>query len=621
MSVAATAHASPDSPAAPTDRPRVRAAWRWHLLVAAIAVALAVWVTKGLWSQPYDHMLAQNEGDQAFFEWVLSYGWYAVSHGANPFFTTLMNTPDGVNLAANTSVTVFAVLFAPVTLLAGPQVTFVTILTLNLAGSAVAWYLFLLRYLVRRRVAAAVGGLFAGFAPGFVSHANGHLNFTAGWVAPLVIWWVLKLRQPGHWLRNGVVLGALLAVSFSIAAEGLFFTALACTVFVLTWSLSRATRAEARAAAPTVLKALAAAAVVAGALLAYPLYMHFEGPQTFGATGFNQEYYVEDVVAYLGYASRSLAGWAGLSSSFLAPNPTEEASFLGLPLVVLTVVGLIMLWRHAGAGRRATLRALIVVAIVFMVLSWGPHLKILEYQTTIPLPYAALDHLPLFNSALAGRLALVVTGVVAIVLALIADEVLSKPWPSTRMHTGYAAGFAVALVPLLPLPLLTGVRAAEPAFIADGLWKQYVPPGGTLTALPFAANMAPDGQRWQAYTMARGGRQFRIPDGYFLGPGGPNGTGQIGARFRHTDWLFFRAGLYGVVPQIDDYDREEARLDFAYWGVDAVILPDQISGQASILFRAAVQITATNLLGPPKRVGGVLVWRIRPGVDPVTSGG
>jgi hypothetical protein len=413
----------------------------------------------------------------------------------------------------------------------------------------------------------------------------------------------------------------LLAGGFSIAAEGLFFTALASGVFVVTWALSRATRGEARAAAPTVLKALAAAAVVAGALLAYPLYMHFRGPQTFGATGFNQDYYVEDVVAYLGYASRSLASWAGLGSAWLAPNPTEEASFFGLPLVILVVCGLVMLWRHANAGRRATLRALIVVAVVFMVLSWGPHMQILEHETNIPLPYAALVHLPLFNSALAGRLALVVAGVVAIVLALTADRLLTEPWPSTRVHTVYAAGFAVALVPLLPLPLLTTVRAPEPAFIANGLWKQYVQPGGAMSALPFAANMAPDSQRWQAYTLARGGRQFRMPDGYFLGPGGRNGTGQIGASFRHTDWLFFRAAVYGAVPKIDDYDRMAARQDFAYWGIDAVFLPDQISGRNGILFRAAVEMTATTLLGTPQRVGGVLVWRIQPGVDPVTPGG
>jgi hypothetical protein len=621
MSLAAPAAADTEPPVAPAARPCVRAAWRWHLVVAGVAILLALWVTQGLWSQPYDHALAQNEGDQAFFEWVLGYGVYAAGHATDPFFTTLMGSPDGVNLAANTSVTVYAVLFAPITVLAGPQISFVTILTLNLAGSAFAWYLFLLRFLVRRRVAAMIGGLFAGFAPGFISHANGHLNFTSAWVAPLVIWWVLKLREPGHWLRNGLVLGALMAACFSIAAEGLFFTALASAVFVVTWSLSRAVRAEARAAAPTVLKALGVAAVVAGALLAYPLYMHFAGPQSFGGTGFNQRYYVEDLVSYISYSSRSLAGWAGLDSAWLAPNPTEEASFFGLPMVILVVCGLTMLWRQAGPGRRATLRALIAVTVLFMVLSWGPRLQILEFETPIPLPYAALARLPLFNSALAGRLALVVAGCIGIALALTADRLLREPEPPTHKHTAWAAGFVVALLPLIPLPLLTTERSPEPPFIADGIWKQYVSPGGAMSALPFASNTTPDSQRWQAYTLARGGRQFHMPDGYFLGPGGPDGKGRIGAPFRHTDWLFYRAAVYGYVTDLDDFDRAQARRDFAYWNMDAVFLPDRISGRNGILYRSAVEITATALLGTPERVGGVLLWRIRPGVDPVTPGG
>lgn len=610
MSVAARV-ASDDQPAATPARTRVRPAWRWHALVIAVALGLAFWVTQGLWAQPYDHTLAHNSGDQAFFEWVLGYGVHLLGHGGDPFFTTLMNSPLGVNLAANTSITAYALLFAPVTKLAGPQISFVTILTLNLAGSAVAWYFFLLRHLVRRPLAAAVGGLFCGFAPGFVAHANGHLNFTAGWIGPVVLWQVLRLRQPGHWLRNGAVLGVLLAVCFTIAAEALFFTALATAVFVVSWSLARVNRAEVKAAAPTVLRALAVTAVVAGGLLAYPIYMHFAGPQSFARTGFNQRHYVEDVISYLSYSDRSLAGWAGLSSSWLAPNPTEETSFLGLPMVVLAVCSLVVLWRRADAGRQATLRALAVVAAVFVVLSWGPRLHLMGAETPITLPYAALAHLPLFNAALPVRFALVVSCVVGIVLALAVDRPGAEPAP---VRISYVAAFVVALVPLFPLPVLTMSRAPEPAFIADGRWRAYVPAGGGMSALPFATNVTPDAQRWQAYTLARGGSQFRMPDGYFLGPGGRDGGGRLGAPWRRTDWLFFRAAVYGYVTAIDDADRAAARSDFAYWGIDAVFLPDQITGQNGILFRAAVETTATDLLGPPQRDGGVLVWQVQPPV-------
>ena len=613
---------SVEPPAAPSETALKRRPWGVHLLVALLALALGVWVTRGLWSDLDNHALRENVSDQAFFEWLLGYGVYILEHGADPFFAHMLNAPVGVNLAANTSITVYIVLFSPLTMLAGPQVSYATILTLNLAASAFAWYLFLQRYLVKRRAAAAVAGLFTGFAPGFISHANGHLNWTAGWIAPVVIWWVLRLRQPGKWLRNGAVLGVLLAVGFSIAAEGLFFVALASMLFVVAWSLSRATWAEAKAAAPTVLAALAVTAVVAGALLAYPLYMHFDGPQTFTGTGFNQAHYVEDVTGYFGYATQSLAGWAGLDSGDLASNSTEQTSFFGVPLLILLIVAAGALWSSAAPGRRATLRALFIVGAVFTVLSWGPRLQFLEQETNIPLPYALLMRLPLFDSALPARYALVVAGVIGILLALTADRVLTGVSQTAVTRTAWAAGFVLALVPLFPISLPVVERSPEPRFIANGTWKKYVDDNGMISALPFAWTGAADGQRWQAYTMARGGEQFRIPDGYFLGPGGQDGTGRIGAPLHYTDWLLQRVASDDYLPEITDAERARARADFKYWNLQAVFLPGEVTGpKGRMLSRTELAVVMTELLGEPEHVDDVLLWRIRPGVDPVTSGG
>ena len=93
--------------------------------------------------------------------------------------------------------------------------------------------------------------------------------------------------------------------------------------------------------------------------------------------------------------------------------------------------------------------------------------------------------------------------------------------------------------------------------------------------------------------------------------------GRIGALPRRTDWLFLRAALYGYVPQLDNWDRASARSDLQYWGVDAVFLPAEITGPDGMLFRSAVELSATELLGQPEQVDDVLVWRIRPGVDPI----
>ena len=101
------------------------------LLVAAVSIALACWVTSGFLVDPNGRASLVNSGDQALFEWLLSYGAYAVTHGADPLFTHLLNVPDGVNLAVNTSITVYSVLFSPLTMWLGAPVTFLIILTLS----------------------------------------------------------------------------------------------------------------------------------------------------------------------------------------------------------------------------------------------------------------------------------------------------------------------------------------------------------------------------------------------------------------------------------------------------------------------------------------------------------
>ncbi len=572
--------------------------------VAGLAVALALLVTAGLWPDPHGRAITVNSGDQALFEWLLAYGAQSLQ-GANPLLTHLLNVPDGVNLAVNTSITVYAVVFAPLTWLVGPPVTFAVILTLNLAATAYAWYWLFSRQLACRPAAAAVAGLFCGFAPQMVSHANAHLNWTAQWLVPLLLWRVLRLRGR----RGGIVLGGLVAVAFSIAAEALFFTALAVGVFLAAWALSRSRRAAARAALPAFARGLGWAALTAGVLLAYPLYLHFLGPQTFHGTGFDARIHAEDIAAYGAWPQRSLAGVAGLDSS-LAPNPTEENSFFGIPLLLLAVACFGYLWRGADAARRATLRALAVTALVFAVLSWGPSVKVFGHYTHIPLPYAALVHLPVFDAALPSRLALVVTPILGMLLAFALDALLGRE--RGRRLVTWSAAFAVALLPLVPVPLLTSERPPVPRFITSGDWREYVGPGGVLTPATFTSDLLPDGQRWQAYALARGQGEFALPAGFFLGPGGPDGRGRIGPVPRYLDGVLTYVAQTGAEPVISDVDRARARADLAYWRVEAVVLPDRVSGAKWPVHVEAVRRTATALLGPPERVDDVWLWRIRP---------
>ena len=262
----------------------------------------------------------------------------------DPLFTHLLNVPDGVNLAVNTSITVYAVVFAPLTYLVGPPVTFLVILTLNLAAhraspgtgcSPGTWS--------RSRLGRApLGGLFCGFAPGMVSHANAHLNWTAGWLVPLlVLGGCSGCASRAAGCATASILGVLVAVAFSIAAEGLFFTALACGVFLGRLGAAPGRRAEAAPRCPTVLRGLGVTAVVAGVLLAYPLWLHFAGPQRFHGTGFDPRVHAEDIAAYGAFPSARWPAWLGLDT---APGAEPDR-------------GELVLRPAAAAARRGLLRA------------------------------------------------------------------------------------------------------------------------------------------------------------------------------------------------------------------------------------------------------------------------
>ncbi|WP_239143405.1 DUF2079 domain-containing protein [Actinoplanes philippinensis] len=636
MTIAAPAPETDLTTAAPDDEiipeeistPRKRA-WPGHILMAVIALAGAVYVCQGLWAAPYRNVVAENVSDQGQFEWMLSYGVYMLQHLSNPFFTDLLNAPRGVNLAMNTSSTFYAVVFAPLTHFLGAQVSFAAIMTLNLAGSAFVWYLFLRRWLVRSGLAAAVGGLLFGFSPGLVSHANGHLNWTSGWMVGIVAWWVLKLPERDRWLRNGIVLGLLCTMGFSVAAEALFFAAQASGLFLFVWLLSRPGLRQARAAIKPVLLSLSVTAVVAGTLLAWPLYMHFAGPLKFSGTGFGMRQFSEDLVAYAAFPLQSVAGKFGWGAD-LAPNATEATSFLGVPLILLFFVALALLWRRSPRERRVTLRALSVVAVLFFLLSLGPRLKFLgEEHADIPLLYALLTEVPLFDSALPVRYTLVVVVVFALVIAMLTDEVVRRDG-LIRSHAGrIVTGVAIvaALVPIAPLPVRTMERSAEPVFISSGHWQDYVSDNGVITSLPLSSEVSVDMMRWQAYTMARGGdKLFRMPAGYWLGPRdytevGRNDTGRLGPPERPTAKLLYRAARWGNMPKLTNLDRAQARVDFAYWKVEAIFLPDHVTGPKGDLNRDALLQVTTQLFGEPEQVDDVLVWRIRPGVDPVDQWG
>jgi hypothetical protein len=508
----------------------------------------------------------------------------SATHLENPLFTERLNAPDGVNLMANTSILALAFPLAPVTQLLGSPVSFLVLLTAALAGTAAAWYYLLSRHVVQSRAAAAVGGAFCGFAPAMISQNTGHPNIAGQFLIPFIVLAVVRLREPGHAVRRGLTLAALVVAQSFINEEILFFTALALAIFAVAYAPRELAR-YARSAAP----ALGITALVAGAVLVYPLWMQFAGPQSYHGLPEFVRGYSADLASYPAFARRSLAGTEE-AVRHLGQGPTEENTFFGWPLLIVVAAATIRLWRDSLA------RALAVTGLVFAALSLGSDIHVNGEPTGVPGPWRILAGLPLFNSVVPTRLALVVTPVIGVLLALVLQGAAAQ-------RLAWAVAVGVALIPLVPTPLPAVDRPPVPHFFTSGTWRGYVPADGTIVPVPMGWYPYADAMRWSTAAHL----EFKIVGGYFLAPD-PNGADRqaiFGPGYSQTAQLLGDgAGRDGQLV-IDDTQREAVRDDLRRWRATTLVMPQGVGGADGL--RAIVD----QLVGPGRQVDDVWLWDVR----------
>lgn len=589
----------PDPEVAPApDRMR----WRWiDLGVILLFLSGAYFVTSAMWTSPSSLTPTANGTDQAFFEWMLTHAVRVFTHGENPFFTGQLNAPIGVNIMSNTGLLGLAIPFAPLTAWLGPSVVFVLIIMLGLAGTATAWYYVMSRHFVGHRFGAFVGATFCGFGPGIITHANAHPNLCVQFVVPFIVWRALALRNSVRPTRDGVILGLLITYQAFLNEEVLFSTALAGMIFALVFALFR--RDEARAAARPMLIGLGSGAAVAIVLLAYPLWFQFAGPAHFsGLPTFLQDFpYRLPLASYVTLPRLSVFG--DTTANLKYATETEENSFLGWPVLLVSLGIVAVLWR-----RRVAVRALLVVGLLFAAGSLGNRIVITDPHHSYPLSlWSHLNHLPLFDSVVPTRLAMVCVPVIGLLLAFaVADASRAAVIAYDGSHlgrlslaTGSLAAILAAVVTILPSPVTVGQRGPVPRFFTSGDWRTYVPEGGTvLSATPYdsISNM-----RWAIAA----GLDFGVPGGYFLGPDAKH-HGQFGPLYRPTMLVIgsVGAGTWEMTSDVD-YWHDQATRDICYWKTAIIVLTlDQRYGPQ-------VSTTINQLVGPGRQIDDVWVWDVR----------
>ncbi|MFD0583347.1 hypothetical protein [Dactylosporangium darangshiense] len=375
----------------------------------------AVYVLNELWADPNGRYLALNFQDSFTFEWFLTHATELFTKGETPFFSYDVNYPMGVNLMANTSILTLALPLTPVTLWLGAGVTFAIISTLAVAGTAVAWYWVLSRDFGRSRPAAYVGAAFLGFAPAIMSQLAGHPNIAGQGLIPLIVAAVFRMRHPGRTWRQGLVLAGLVLAQAGINEEMLFFTAMALFVFILAYVPWRDLPGYAKVMLPKCGVTL----LVAGAVLAYPLYFQFTGPQAYHGLDSGVRSINLDVLGYTTFGRYSIGGDVAEAVRVNRGNASEENGFFGWPLCLVLVAAAIAMWRSRLS------RALFVTAFFFVIMSFGDTLRIDAVEhTDWHGPWHWLALLPLFDSVVPTRLGLVVTAVAGVTIALIIDRLI-----------------------------------------------------------------------------------------------------------------------------------------------------------------------------------------------------
>jgi hypothetical protein len=499
-------------------------------------------------------------GDPALFLWFFQWPATALAHGQNPFFSTAMFHPGGINLLAQTSVTGLSLPLVPVTWIWGP------VASLNVASTLAPALTAFFAFVVIRRwapwtPAAFVGGLLYGFSPFVLTSLEfAHLMTAALMLLPLILAVLdeILIRQRHSALWSGVALGVLVFAQFFLSSEILAIGAVLVAVCVIALVVGAALfrQDELRRLAPHATKALGIGLGVGVVLLAWPVWFALDGPAHLSGLvwknlpsigGYRATDFVSSNIPSRGDdLYLSLGGYEG--------SPLGSSAYLGWTFIAILVAGAAAFWRD----RKMWFFGFLLV--LCFVLSIGQ--KRGEW-----VPSQIFDKMPVLENVIEQRYMAVGYLAAAILLALILYH-LHELIPDWR---GWLASLAVTLVALVPMANLFAPRlpfAMRPVTLPR--WYTTVAPtlpsGQVLLSYPAPFSGIQVAMAWQAVNRMQYSQ---------AGGGGPQGqaihAGSATAGFNVLSKLAF-----GVdVPQPTGTHAQYAAVRHALevWQVTTVVIP------------------------------------------------
>jgi hypothetical protein len=574
-------------------------------------LAFAVICYWHIWTSSITQVSFPN-GDQYTNIWFLNWVPYAILHGHNPFFSSFINYPHGANLLTNTGEPLLGLLASPITLIWGPIASFNVLLTLSLALSAMAGYVFV-RQWVKWGPAAFLGGLLYGFSPYEILHGAGQLNLCFIPLPPLVLLCLFKVVVERRWTpsRGGLILGVLISAQFFVSTELLADTMVVALLALVCVAMAghKVLRPSLAATWPSLCIAGGTAAI----LLAYPTWFALFGPQSISgpiqavAQGYRADLLgpiVPDrfqafVPTLLSHLSRGLGSGA-------IPNE----SYLGPTLLALLVVTTVVWWR------RVEVRIFAILGASAFIVSLGDRLVVSSAPGSPPaghlLPGWLVFHVPFLTNAIPARFALFVVLCAAVLLSIAVEELRSVAAPHSRSSLlwGSLCALGVGVVALLPVvpnvPFDHVANISAPPFFTNGIADE-VPANTAALLYPYPDNGDARPMVWQAQSTM----SFKMPGGDLLVPVGPSRhksySAILGNAPTSVTGLTFSSLASGVrvppVPKVKRAILQEVR----GWGISEVIATPSAGRHP-----AAALSYLEGLFGRPEVVrAGTYLWRTK----------
>jgi len=360
---------------------RLRAAaarpWARELTVLAGFLAAGVAATWPLATYIAGRLPATR--DAAIYVWDLWWVAHQIIHLHNPWSTTYMAAPVGLQLAYHTLVPLLGVVTMPVTLAFGPSAAYNLLLIILPGLSGYAMYRAARLWLPTRAGAIAAGAFFG--LSGMLAYQDWyHINIAYGTAfLPVTLEAAVRLRRNPA-IGQAAILGAVLACCLLVNQESAVMALILAALALVPWLVGSGTLQVTL----TRLRALAAAAaafvVVGSPQLIAMIQQTRAGGTTSKSTWLGYTSWVANAKDLFAPSPRLAddPGLAGLGHIFYWQTYLENLNTFGIVLSVLAVLGLIASWRR----RSAWLLALLWLAGAALAL--GPVLKVGRH-TYLPL--------------------------------------------------------------------------------------------------------------------------------------------------------------------------------------------------------------------------------------------